>query len=802
MAVAKALGSSAESINESLQALANTKKRWLLVLDNADDPGFDYATYIPSGAQGAVIITSRVPDCGRYSTIGSEALEGLDLQHSTQLLLKAARVPEKSWLCCKTQAQDVVVLLGSHTLALIQAGAYIAEGYCELAQYPKKFQQQRKRLLKHHPEQEQSRYRDIYTTFEASADVLEHAKGEAGTDALDLLAILSMLHSSLLPLEVFADAWTGARRVHQAKRTETDEIGAVGQQHVSRLPELVSMETDEWDDYRLKRASALLASLSLVTRHCLDGFDGLTMHPLAHAWAKDRLGKERQQQAWVSVGCLLALSRRHSETWHTSERESKMWEMYERELRPHLQSFLLPGLKTAFSYEPQKVILPIILKCGWALNAMREDNGLQSLLEGLHWDLQITQSNPSEEHLPIWDLTARNLRYMGKTRHAVALLEHVIKVRKTTLAETHPDRLASQHELARAYKAHGQIKEAIELLEHTVKVQKTTLAEPHPNQLHSQHELAGAYMANGQIKEAVELLEHVVRVRRTSLAETHPDQLASQNNLANAYEANGQIKEAVELLEHVVRIRKTSLVETHSDRLVSQNNLANAYRANGQIKEAVELLEHVVGVRKASLAETHPDRLVSQHALASAYQANGQIKEAIELLEHVVRVRRTSLAETHPDQLASQNNLANAYEANGQIKEAVELLEHVVGVRKASLAETHPDRLVSQHALASAYQANGQIKEAIELLEHVVEVEKTTLAETHPDRLVSQHNLASAYKANGQIEEALELIEHVVKVQKTTLAETHPSRQLSERMLLSILRARDRRARDRRARFS
>jgi tetratricopeptide (TPR) repeat protein len=753
MAVAKALGSPADNINESLQTLANTKKRWLLVLDNADDPGFDYATYIPSGAQGAVIITSRVPDCSRYSTVGSEALEGLDLQHSTQLLLKAARVPEKSWLCCKTQAQDVVVLLGSHTLALIQAGAYIAEGYCELDQYPKKFQQQRKRLLKHHPEQEQSRYRDIYTTFEASADVLEHAKGEAGTDALDLLVILSMLHSSLLPLQIFEDAWTGARRVLQAKRAEKDEIGAVGQQHASWLPEFVGVEADQWDDYRIKRASVLLVSLSLVTRYCLDGFDGLLMHPLAHAWAKDRLRKERQQQAWVSVGCLLALSRRHSETWHTSETESDMWELYQRELRPHLQSFLLPGLETAFLYESQTVILPIILKCGWILKDMREDNKLQSLLEGIYRKLEITPSNPSEGHLPIWDLTAWNLRHMGKVRHAVALLEYLIRFRKTTLAETHPDRLTSQHALASAYKANGQIEEAIELLEHTVKVQKTTLAETHPNQLHS------------------------------------------QNNLANAYGVNGQIKEAVELLEHVVRVRKTSLAETRRDRLTSQHALASAYKANGQIKEAVELLEHVVRVRKTSLAETHHDQLSSQHTLASAYQANGQIKEAIELLEHVVKVKKTTLAETHPDRLKSQHSLAGAYQANGQIKEAVELLEHVVRVRKTSLAETHPRRLASQHELAYAYKANGQIKEALELLEHVVEVRKTTLVETHSDQLAAQHNLVDAYQANGQIEEAVGLLEHVVKVEKTTLAETHPDRQVSEDLLSDILRARDRRAR-------
>ncbi len=37
------------------------------------------------------------------------------------------------------------------------------------------------------------------------------------------------------------------------------------------------------------------------------------------------------------------------------------------------------------------------------------------------------------------------------------------------LAEDHPDQLASQHELARAYKANGQVKEAVALL-HTMSI--------------------------------------------------------------------------------------------------------------------------------------------------------------------------------------------------------------------------------------------------------------------------------------------------------------------------------------------
>ena len=60
------------------------------------------------------------------------------------------------------------------------------------------------------------------------------------------------------------------------------------------------------------------------------------------------------------------------------------------------------------------------------------------------------------------------------------------------------------------------------MLEYVVAVQERTLAEEHPNRLSSQHELASAYRADGQVNKAVELLEHVVAVEERTLAEEVP----------------------------------------------------------------------------------------------------------------------------------------------------------------------------------------------------------------------------------------------------------------------------------------
>ena len=71
-----------------------------------------------------------------------------------------------------------------------------------------------------------------------------------------------------------------------------------------------------------------------------------------------------------------------------------------------------------------------------------------------------------------------------------------------TLPEDHPHQLASQYELARAYRRNGQFVKAIALLEHVVSVEKTTLAEDDPSLLKSQRALARAYRKNGQLDEA------------------------------------------------------------------------------------------------------------------------------------------------------------------------------------------------------------------------------------------------------------------------------------------------------------
>jgi tetratricopeptide (TPR) repeat protein len=603
--IARKFNVTVETFTEAREVLANVNQSWLLILDNADYQNFDYQTYFPPGNFGVVLMTSRNPRCHRFATIGFEALEGLDEEDARPLLLRAAAIHLDQWPFYEEHARAVTDTLGSHPLALIQAGAYVARSHCTLQQYLQVYQRHRQRLLKFHDKQAQSRYGHVYATFEASAQVLESSGDETAKDALQLLSILSMLGSGGLPMAIFEAAWQGAQRI-SPDAVMSDDVYCLSKWHVSQLLPFIQAHLDEWDSFRVVEASHLLVSLSLIDKNNQNGFFSISMHPLTHGWARDRQSQEDQDRAWVSTGSMIALSYSDTDLWRARE-----WQ-----LRPHIHSYLDKKGVEMFSCGPRLMIARILVRCGWLLHQMRDDSRLFAFLQYMFKGLAVNLMAPSQEWLSLYDLKARNLLTIGNVREAVQIFEHIVKIQAQTLAENHPDRLASQHELARAYLVNGQVREAVRLLEYVVKTRAQTLAENHSIRLTSQHVLAGAYLANGQVREAVRLLEHVVKIREQTLGENHPSRLTSQHELAGAYLANGQVREAVQLLEHVVKIREQTLAENHPDRLASQHELARAYFVSNQADKAISLMEYVIEVKQKALREDHPSRMVSQDVLS------------------------------------------------------------------------------------------------------------------------------------------------------------------------------------------
>lgn len=120
-----------------------------------------------------------------------------------------------------------------------------------------------------------------------------------------------------------------------------------------------------------------------------------------------------------------------------------------------------------------------------------------------------TLADDNSDRLRVQHKLARAYWEANRTIEAVELLEHVVKVRGKLHARNHTEMLYHRHSLATAYLCNNQI--AIEVFEHVVKLYEK-LPQTDSNRLASQHELARAWWLGQRIPAALCMIEHVVKV--------------------------------------------------------------------------------------------------------------------------------------------------------------------------------------------------------------------------------------------------------------------------------------------------
>jgi tetratricopeptide (TPR) repeat protein len=649
-------------------------KSWLLIFDNADNPNLNYFDFFPSGNSGCILMTTRLPECQQYSNLGpqEDGFEKLATNDSVELLLKSAQIPGERRVHTIVDAEKVVGddCLTQHALAITQAGAFIRQGLCTLAEYPTTFVRQRQRLLEHHPKQAASQYGDVYATFEVSATVMEQGSPnhQDWADALELLKVLAFLHREGVPEEVFTKAWDCSREYTETDQKDDVWLPSVWHAiHIRKVLRHYSSSPDELNIISLREARSALKSFSLITVHPDTG--DISMHPLVHAWVRDRLESEAQKTAWATTASILAFSVDHFE--HQ--------ELF-RKIHSHIEICATPCPQIFFANDsyPPLDICRIFYRFFWVVYRIGQNTGLSETIANTLYSrigLEIPPRSLNWRYLSyIQVVMKQNAREYDE---ALALLKEVVSYDEDILSPEDLDVLVARRTLGELYTSVGEYPKAIDLLKNDIVMRRKLLDPDHRYILRSQYELARAYMKNRQLDKAIALLEEVVQIEEKTLAPSHPDRLSSQHNLARAYMKNRQLDKAIALLEGVVQIDEKTLAPSHPYRLSSQHNLARAYTENRQLDQAIALLEEVVQIEEKTLAPSHPDRLSSQHELARAYYQNGGYLKSLSIIKEVVQT--DELLPGNRKRVISQELLADclkAIEEHGLMPRSVPIPEN------------------------------------------------------------------------------------------------------------------------------
>ena len=589
--IARSCGHQDESLEGVMMWLQNSLHTWLLILDNADNKDLDMAQFLPAGKNGNILITTRLTECVRHQTVGEDHYERLNQDTAIDLLLKACDTEMSTQNEHQDHARAIVDLLGCHALAVIQAGAAISQGLCNLAQYSDLFRFRRQDILEFFPEQGRSEYGGVYATFEVSAKYLEDRNDQVAKDALHLLNFYAFMHFSDFPEAAFEEAWKNSL---DESIVSTDllpdgeeDIGNLAPWHKDHLPPFMKRDKHDTnlDKLRFRKARSSLASFSLVT---FDSAKGMTrMHPVTHFWSRDRLRKpELSTNARLNGFAVLSLSIGDPYTVDPLP--------LSKQLQPHIESIahsLNDWNDPMHNFHLQQSI--------YRLSLVSYRLGCESALFGLLRMIPLTEDETwmrTENGHCVQMLHGASMRDYGDAKEAVLVLERLNTLRLEILDTDDPKVLESQQALATAYLDIEDTANAIALMEQITHERNKTLSPENEERLTSLHELARAFSIMKETTKAIILLEEIVDIRTKTLRPEHTERLTSQHELGRAYLNAKKTHKAIALLESVVEIQAKTLREDHWDRVRSIYLLAQChYRARND-ERALELARSIEGV--------------------------------------------------------------------------------------------------------------------------------------------------------------------------------------------------------------
>ena len=246
--------------SRALRWLEQRPEPWLLIYDNADETSF-LSAYLPTAGRGSLLFTTRASAVGTLAP--SLEVDALPLEEGIQLLLRRAGREGEMSEQEREEASAIVLALGQFPLALDQAGAYLEETRCSLADYLQLYQQHQYELLARRGKQARGYPDSVATTWSLAFEQIE----QTDPAAAELLRLCAFVAPDDLPEELLSEgaaSWPAA--LQEAAR----------------------------DRLRFNQLLATLLAFSLIKRFGRERT--LSLHRLVQVVQRERLTPEEQRQ--------------------------------------------------------------------------------------------------------------------------------------------------------------------------------------------------------------------------------------------------------------------------------------------------------------------------------------------------------------------------------------------------------------------------------------------------------------------------------------------------------------------------
>jgi tetratricopeptide (TPR) repeat protein len=636
-------------LKESVKDYLATQSRWLLIIDNADDPRLDLSEFIPPCKESSVLITTRNPGAAKYATTGSSCVEMMNENDAVTLLLKVSGFEDilaagddvsKPQPKKRESALEVVTTLGFLALAIVQAGAVIWQGLVGLDGFCALYAQRKKELLESgHPKLETEQQRSVYTTWEISIKMIEEIKEQHSVLALDLLRVFAFMHFDAILEKTFEDAW------QEAKRSKTDGHHFFTTRWSLTIP-------DEWDQLLMGKALGLLLSFSLIS---MDADRRISLHPLVHQWSLERMSQNEKQDAWVeSVVTLTAAISRSPGSEGMKERKA---------LLPHIDTCLKVYPLDLSNNSPQ---IDAHVRAALAFSvAYRQNNRVHDSIRLTKGCLDSVESNlPASQYYHTSTLKhyADDLRDLGRYDQSVAIWEKIVELNRRYRVDSETIS-CSFVSTAAAHTLVENHQKAIELCTATISEFQESLGNKNMAIMEASEVIGYAKSFMGQRKQALKHLERCLE-SRVQMNTTPPSlqELALVEHLVALYFGLKQYKKALLMGQRKIEIynqiygpddRATEAAKVSYEETRFGSGIVNLRRR----AKCIAIAEKAYNIARQDEGDPSINTLFSMEQLAHTYFDSGLIEKARVLQLQIVAHYAAKGGEARRDTVESMEYL-------------------------------------------------------------------------------------------------------------------------------------------------
>lgn len=615
------------ALNAARRWLAQTARRWLLLVDNADDlPPRALSPYLPAAGQGHILITSRYPHWG--GLVGQDRILPLDtFTRPESLAFLQTRLPVRSRRFIafdgnklpttneneeeEAEMDRLADLLGDFPLALEHAVAYMETRQMDCAAYRQLYERQRQELWRRATPPDRY-HATITTTWQMAFEQIQKTPG-----AVDLLNLCCFLAPEEIPLDLI--------------RNQTSEVSETSE---------VSLA----DPLALADAVAALRRYSLVAR---EG-DSLRLHRLVQTVARDRMPPELARQGVETAVYLLR------QAYRFNQHDITTWARC-GELLPHLQA----ACEQADVYGIETNNLAFLNNETGAY--LDHYGNLAAARPYYERALAIREKVLGAEH-PSTAQSLNNLGYLlqvrGDYERARSYLDRALVIREKVLGAEHPDTALSLNNLGNLLQTIGDYAGAKSYLERALSIWEKVLGPEHPDTAFSLNNLGHLLDCMGDYTAARPYYERALVIREKVLGPEHPSTAASLNNLGLLLQATGDNAGALTYVERALNIQEKVLGPEHPNIASSLNNLGGLLQTIGDYAGARPHYERALAIREKVLGPTHPNTASTLNNLAVLCYYQGDYQEAARLMRRALAISEQRLGPQHPDTVSSRKNLA------------------------------------------------------------------------------------------------------------------------------------------------